>query len=85
MTNIILAADSYKHSHFLQYPPEARIISAYVEARANPFSDKLLFLGLQPFMMEMLAKPITAEDIAEADTLCTAHGVPFNRQGWMLS
>jgi nicotinic acid phosphoribosyltransferase len=31
MTNLILATDSYKHSHFLQYPPEARAISAYVE------------------------------------------------------
>jgi nicotinic acid phosphoribosyltransferase len=22
MTNLILTTDSYKHSHFLQYPPE---------------------------------------------------------------
>lgn len=82
MTNIILATDSYKHSHYLQYPPEAARISAYVEARTNPFSDEVLFMGLQPFLIDMLGKPITAADIEEADALCTAHGVPFNRAGW---
>jgi nicotinamide phosphoribosyltransferase len=82
MTNIILATDSYKHSHFLQYPPEARRISAYVEARTNDFSDELLFFGLQPFLMEALARPITRADVDEAEILCTAHGVPFNRTGW---
>ena len=82
MTNIILSTDSYKHSHFLQYPPEARVISAYVEARANDFSDQLLFLGLQPFLIDYLGTPITAADINEAELLCTAHGVPFNRAGW---
>jgi nicotinamide phosphoribosyltransferase len=49
MTNLILTTDSYKHSHFLQYPPEARAISAYVEARPNDFADEVLFMGLQPF------------------------------------
>jgi len=82
MTNIILATDSYKHSHFLQYPPEARIISAYAEARANDFSDELLFFGLQPYLIDLLGKPITAADIDEADAICRAHGVPFNRAGW---
>jgi nicotinamide phosphoribosyltransferase len=82
MTNIILATDSYKQSHFLQYPPEARAISAYVEARANDFSDRLVFFGLQTFLKDLLAKPISAADIAEAEALCGAHGVPFNRAGW---
>ena len=52
--NLILATDSYKQSHFLQYPPEARAISAYVEARPNDFADELLFFGLQPFLLERL-------------------------------
>jgi len=82
MTNIILATDSYKHSHFLQYPPEARRISAYVEARTNDFSDRVLFFGLQAFLLDMLARPIAQADIDEADALCAAHGVPFNRAGW---
>lgn len=82
MTNIILATDSYKHSHFLQYPPEAAIISAYVEARINEFSDDLVFFGLQPYLLDLLGKPISAADIDEGDAVCTAHGVPFNRAGW---
>lgn len=82
MTNLILATDSYKHSHFLQYPPEARAISAYAEARLNDFSDEVLFLGLQPFLIDYLGTPVTAADVDEAEAICTAHGVPFNRAGW---
>lgn len=82
MTNIILATDSYKQSHFLQYPPEARTISAYVEARPNDFSDWVVFLGLQPLLIELLGRPITKADIEEAADICAAHGVPFNREGW---
>ncbi|WP_343610719.1 nicotinate phosphoribosyltransferase [Novosphingobium sp.] len=84
MTNLILATDSYKHSHFLQYPPEARAISAYVEARPNDFADEVLFMGLQPFLIDLLARPITNADIDEAEAICTAHGVPFNRAGWQM-
>lgn len=58
MANLILATDSYKHSHFLQYPPEARAISAYAEVRHNDFADDVLFLGLQPFLIEYLGRPV---------------------------
>ncbi len=82
MRNLILATDSYKQSHFLQYPPEARAISAYGEARPNPFSDEVVFLGLQPFLIDYLSRPISQADIEEAADICSAHGVPFNREGW---
>ncbi len=82
MRNLILATDSYKQSHFLQYPPEARAISAYGEARPNPFTENLVFFGLQPFLMDYLGTPITKGDIEEAQAICEAHGVPFNRAGW---
>ena len=84
MTNLILATDSYKHSHFLQYPPEARAISAYIEARPNDFAGEILFMGLLTYLMDNLAHPITAADIDEAEAICTAHGVPFNREGWQI-
>jgi len=84
MTNLILTTDSYKHSHFLQYPPEARAISAYVEARKNDFADEVLFMGLQPFLIDQLARPITMADIDEVEAICTAHGEPFNRAGWEI-
>ncbi len=82
MKNLILATDSYKQSHFLQYPPEARVISAYVEARPNPFSDEIVFLGLQPLLVDYFSQPIAVADIDEAEAICVAHGVPFNRAGW---
>lgn len=84
MTNPILATDSYKQSHFLQYPPEARRISAYVEARPNDFADAVLFFGLQAFLIAHLGQPITQADVDEAEALCAAHGVPFNRAGWQI-
>lgn len=84
MTNLLLATDSYKHSHFLQYPPETRAISAYIEARPNDFADDVLFMGLQPFLIDRLARPISQNDIDEAEAICVAHGVPFNREGWQI-
>jgi nicotinamide phosphoribosyltransferase len=84
MTNLILTTDSYKHSHFLQYPPEARAISAYVEARANDCAGEVLFMGLQPFLIDVLSCPITMGDIDEAEAICAAHGEPFNRMGWEM-
>jgi len=83
MTNPLLATDSYKQSHFRQYPPEARRISAYVEARPNAFSEKVLFFGLQSYLKNVLLTPITADDIARAEQICAAHGVPFNKDGWL--
>ncbi|MEL6708860.1 MAG: nicotinamide phosphoribosyltransferase domain-containing protein [Pseudomonadota bacterium] len=75
MRNLILATDSYKQSHFRQYPPEARAISAYGEARPNPFSDDAVFLGLQPFLIDYLSRPISQADIEEAAGICAAYGV----------
>jgi nicotinamide phosphoribosyltransferase len=46
MTNLILATDCYTPSHCLQYPPEARGLSAQADSRPDPFSDTALFLGL---------------------------------------
>ncbi|MEM8836506.1 MAG: nicotinate phosphoribosyltransferase [Pseudomonadota bacterium] len=84
MTNPILATDSYKQSHFRQYPPEATRISAYIEARENDFSNGVLFFGLQAFWKASLSQPITLENIDEARELCRRHGVPFNDEGWQI-
>ena len=79
--NLILNTDSYKTSHYLQYPPQTTHISSYVESRGGEF-DKLVFFGLQAFLKEYLCQPITNEDINEAESVITAHGLPFNREGW---
>ncbi len=82
--NMILNTDSYKYSHYAQYPPQTDAISAYVESRAGGRHDHVLFFGLQMFLKEYLTRRITLADVDEADELVTAHGLPFNRQGWEL-
>ncbi len=80
-TNLILNTDSYKASHYLQYPPQTSHVSCYIESRGGDY-DQLVFFGLQAFIKEYLTKPLTQEDIDQAEEIITAHGLPFNRQGW---
>ena len=80
-TNLILNTDSYKTSHYLQYPPGTEYVSSYIEARGGDY-DQTLFFGLQMFLKSYLVAPITQDCIDEADEVLTAHGVPFNRKGW---
>lgn len=80
LTNLILNADSYKASHWVQYPPKTEYLSYYIEARSGEF-DVVMF-GLQAFIKEYLLKPITQQDIDEAEQVLTAHGLPFYREGW---
>ncbi|MEW5251023.1 nicotinate phosphoribosyltransferase [Microbulbifer discodermiae] len=79
--NFILNADSYKASHYLQYPPGTSQVSSYIEARGGEFKQAVFF-GLQMFIKEYLARPITGGDIDEAKAVFEAHGVPFNEKGW---
>ena len=81
--NFILNTDSYKTSHWLQYPPNTEYVSSYIEARGgNSNFENVLFFGLQAFLKQYLTKPITDADIDEAKVLLAAHGVPFNEAGW---
>ncbi|MCY6383070.1 nicotinate phosphoribosyltransferase [Hoeflea prorocentri] len=82
--NMILNTDSYKYSHFAQYPPETAAISAYIESRPGGRHDHVLFFGLQMFLKEYLTRRISMQDVDDADELVTAHGLPFNREGWEL-
>ncbi|HTJ64288.1 MAG TPA: nicotinate phosphoribosyltransferase [Alphaproteobacteria bacterium] len=82
LNNLILNTDSYKTSHYLQYPPDTEEISAYVESRGGAFPHTLFF-GLQAFIKEYLLTPITNADIDEAQEIVTAHGLPFNLDGWL--
>ncbi len=84
LDNPILDTDSYKLSHFRQYPPGTTAVSAYIEARKGGRFDKVLFFGLQAFLKSALTRRVTAADIAEADDVATLHGLPFNRAGWEL-
>jgi nicotinamide phosphoribosyltransferase len=82
--NIILSSDSYKYSHYLQYPLGTETVYSYIESRGSddPTIDKTVFLGIQAYIKEYLLEPFTAEDIDEAEEIITTHGEPFNREGW---
>ncbi|MBS3648762.1 nicotinate phosphoribosyltransferase [Pseudaminobacter sp. 19-2017] len=84
--NPILNTDSYKTSHFLQYPPETAFVNSYIEARPVEGYDEVVFFGLQMFIKEYLlwGPQVTANVIDEAEAFCEAHGVPFNRTGWEI-
>ncbi|MEA3088448.1 MAG: nicotinamide phosphoribosyltransferase [Paraburkholderia sp.] len=81
LSNPILNTDSYKASHYLQYPPEASAMFSYIESRGGRY-DRTLFFGLQMLIKEYLCRPITAEMIEQAKAFFTAHGEPFNEAGW---
>ena len=79
--SIILNTDSYKLSMFKQYPAGTTGVYSYIESRGGRY-DRTVFFGLQAFIKEYLLKPITQQDIDLADEIITAHGLPFNREGW---
>ena len=79
--NIILNTDSYKTSMFKQYPAGTTGVYSYIESRGGEY-DKTVMFALQAFIKEYLLDPITQSDIDIADEILTAHGEPFNREGW---
>ena len=79
--NILLNTDSYKVSMFKQYPAGTTGVYSYIESRGGRY-DRTVFFGLQAFIKEYLLDPITQADIDIADEILTAHGEPFNREGW---
>lgn len=83
--NLLLNTDSYKASHWLQYPPGTENVSSYIEARFRACFQKYKFVvpfGLQYALKEYLTKPITQQMIDEAVMFWAAHGEPFNKEGW---
>ena len=79
--NLILNTDSYKTSMFKQYPMGTTGVYSYIESRGGQYDYTVMF-GLQAFIKEYLLEPITQADIDLADEILTAHGEPFNREGW---
>lgn len=83
INNLLLLVDSYKYSHWKQYPPKTTRVYSYIESRGGLY-DKTVFFGLQAFIKQYLTTPITAEMVDEAEELVEAHIGPnvFNREGW---
>lgn len=75
--NMILNTDSYKVSHWLQFPPDTKQVSAYIESRGGRF-NRTVFFGLQMFLKEYMQSMFTLDDIQEAEDFLYFHGEPFN-------
>lgn len=80
--NVILNTDNYKHCHYALYPQGTEYISSYIESRGGPY-PVTMFVGLQAFIREYLLKPITLDQIDEAEFHCREIGMPFRRENWM--
>lgn len=80
-TNLILDTDSYKSSHFLQYPNGTEYMTSYIESRGGKY-ESTIFFGLQYILKEYLQKPITLEMVEEANHFFTKHGLPFPYESW---
>lgn len=80
-SNLILNTDSYKASHWLQYPPTMDGMFSYIESRGGVY-ERTVFFGLQTILKEFLAVAVTSTAIEEAKALLALHGEPFNEAGW---
>lgn len=81
LANLLLNTDSYKASHWLQYPPGTDATFFYVESRGG-IHDRTVFFGLQAILKEYLATAVTHADVDQARDVFAAHGEPFNEAGW---
>lgn len=84
MPNILTLSDSYKVSHWKQYPPKTEKVYSYFESRGGDFNE-VTFFGLQYFLKKYLEGiQVTEEKIQEAKAVWDAHLGPgfFNEEGW---
>jgi nicotinamide phosphoribosyltransferase len=79
--NPITMTDSYKASHWEQYPGDVSSMYSYFESRGGRYRSTVFF-GLQYYLLRYLLRPITKAHVAEAARLFAEHGEPFNREGW---
>ena len=82
--NICTMSDSYKATHWKQYPKGTTKVYSYLESRGGKFNNTL-FYGLQYFIKKYLAGQVVTEDkIQRAKKLWDAHLGPglFNESGW---
>jgi nicotinamide phosphoribosyltransferase len=82
--NFILLTDSYKTTHWKQYPPGTTRVYSYFEARGGRFKESVPF-GMQALLQQYFAGPVvTHDDIAAAYPLLGLHFGQdyFNIDGW---
>lgn len=83
LNNLILNTDSYKCSHWVQYPPNTTGLFSYIEARGTTTEANYnIFFGIQHFIRAILSNKVTRFDIDVAAAVLAKHGEPFNESGW---
>jgi nicotinamide phosphoribosyltransferase len=84
--NPILNTDSYKLTHWWQYPPDTRHIYSYVESRGGMFEETMLAMLQYIIKSNFAGQVFTMEDVEEARRFAHAHygGNPktFNYEGF---
>ena len=71
--NIIMLTDSYKISHWKQYPPGTETVYSYFESRGGKFPE-IAFFGLQYFLKRYCeGVVVTKAKIDQAEEYCNAH------------
>lgn len=83
--NLLLMTDSYKLSHYVQYPPGTQNVYSYFESRGGRFNQSVFF-GLQYLIKNYLeGVQVVKWKINEAEKIAKAHlggENTFNRAGW---
>jgi nicotinamide phosphoribosyltransferase len=84
--NPILNTDSYKLTHWWQYPPDTRHIYSYVESRGGMFDETMLAMLQYIVKSNFAGQVFTLDDVEQARRLAHAHfsGHPksFNYEGF---
>ncbi len=81
--NRIIDTDSYKSSHWVQYPPKTTLVHSYLESRGSERDyTETVFFGLQYILKRFFLERFTQDAVEEARDVITAHGEPFNYEGW---
>jgi nicotinamide phosphoribosyltransferase len=75
--------DSYKFSHWKQYPKGTEVVYSYLESRGGLFAETVFF-GLNYYLKQYLSRPMTMADVDRAEARVTKHMGPgiFNRKGF---
>ena len=82
--NMIIATDSYKVTHWKQYPPETEHVYSYYESRGGD-TRKTVFFGLQYYLKKYISGRVVTDDmIDEAEEFFCKHfgRDVFNADGW---
>src|SRR6516164_8525689 len=71
--NPILNTDSYKLTHWWQYPPATRHIYSYLESRGGMFEETMLALLQYIIKSNFAGQVFTLDDVEEARRVAHAH------------